>query len=149
MTNLQSYDLALKRPHSLRIGNIGANTKGRSLVFKRQHLAVGSSQSLDWVDQAEVEEARSGLQQEWQRAQAAAADRAVAMNRLDDARSDAVQLLASLDSKCEALSATYTKVKDCKTQLLRVPSHFWRASQCSAPLGKSDTGAAMQMCQYS
>lgn len=60
--------------------------------------------------QKSLAEAREGLREEWNRAQAAASERSAAMGRLEQARSVAAGILDELQDECSKFALTYLRV---------------------------------------
>ena len=87
--------------------------------------------------QAELQAGKDGLQQEWERAQAAAADRAEAAARLEAARGAASATTADFCGKSDVFAAAMAKLRQPEVAELETPLEYWVSAQCRAPLGQS------------
>ena len=87
--------------------------------------------------QADLQAGKAGLQQEWERAQAAAAERAEAAVRLEAARSAALAAAEDFRGKSDVFAAAVAKLRQPEVEELERPLEYWVSAQCRAPLGQS------------
>lgn len=93
----------------------------------------------DWQGfglQKRIAEATEGLQSEWHRAQAAAAERSEAMGLLEQTRVNASGMFASLQADSESMASAFIRLRGGTAEELQLNSEGWVSSQSKAPLGK-------------